>query len=69
MSAIATPPFALDAPPARRKRRAGEGRPAWKTIVIVTAAYLIAFVFVVGHAARGSTRWISLGFLPKSMLQ
>src|SRR6185437_4314521 len=46
MSAIATPSFALDSPLARRKKRAGEGRPTWKTIVIVTAAYLIAFVFV-----------------------
>ena len=46
MSAIATPQFTVGSPPARRKKRAGEGRPTWKTIVIVTAAYLIAFVFV-----------------------
>jgi multiple sugar transport system permease protein len=46
MSAIATPQFTVGSPPARRRKRAGEGRPTWKTIVIVTAAYLIAFVFV-----------------------
>ena len=33
----------------------------WKPIFIGTVL-LIAFVLVVGHAARGSTRWISLGF-------
>jgi len=33
----------------------------WKPIFAGTVL-LIAFVFVVGHAARGSTRWISLGF-------
>ncbi|MGH3000157.1 MAG: FtsW/RodA/SpoVE family cell cycle protein, partial [Gaiellaceae bacterium] len=33
----------------------------WKPIFVATAL-LIAFVYVVGHAARGSTRWISLGF-------
>jgi rod shape determining protein RodA len=33
----------------------------WKPIYVGTVL-LIAFVFVVGHAARGSTRWISLGF-------
>jgi rod shape determining protein RodA len=33
----------------------------WKPIFIGTSL-LIAFVFLVGHAARGSTRWISLGF-------
>jgi rod shape determining protein RodA len=33
----------------------------WKPI-FGGAVLLIAFVFVVGHAARGSTRWISLGF-------
>ncbi|HKT44024.1 MAG TPA: rod shape-determining protein RodA [Gaiellaceae bacterium] len=33
----------------------------WRPIFIGTAA-LIAFVFLAGHAARGSTRWISLGF-------
>jgi rod shape determining protein RodA len=33
----------------------------WKAIFAGTVL-LIAFVFVVGHAARGSTRWISLGF-------
>jgi rod shape determining protein RodA len=36
-------------------------RRAWKPIFAGTVL-LIAFVFVVGHAARGSTRWISLGF-------
>ncbi|HZV27641.1 MAG TPA: hypothetical protein VFG00_15290 [Acidothermaceae bacterium] len=44
MSAIATPPVARDTPLARRRKRAGEQRPTWKTIAIVTAAYLIAFV-------------------------
>lgn len=33
----------------------------WRPIFIGTAL-LIAFVFLAGHAARGSTRWISLGF-------
>ena len=33
----------------------------WKAIFTGTSL-LIAFVYVVGHAARGSTRWISLGF-------
>jgi rod shape determining protein RodA len=33
----------------------------WRAIFIGTAA-VIAFVLLVGHAARGSTRWISLGF-------
>ncbi len=33
----------------------------WKPIFGATVL-LIAFVFVIGHAARGSTRWISLGF-------
>lgn len=33
----------------------------WKPIFL-GMVLLIAFVFVVGHAARGSTRWISLGF-------
>jgi rod shape determining protein RodA len=33
----------------------------WRPIFGATVL-LIAFVFVVGHAARGSTRWISLGF-------
>jgi rod shape determining protein RodA len=33
----------------------------WRAIFIGTAG-LIAVVFLVGHAARGSTRWISLGF-------
>ena len=33
----------------------------WKPI-FGGAVLLIAFVFLAGHAARGSTRWISLGF-------
>jgi rod shape determining protein RodA len=33
----------------------------WRAIFIATAV-LIAFVLLVGHAAHGSTRWISLGF-------
>ena len=33
----------------------------WRAIFIGTAV-VIAFVLLVGHAARGSTRWISLGF-------
>jgi rod shape determining protein RodA len=33
----------------------------WRAIFIGTAA-VIAFVLLVGHAAHGSTRWISLGF-------
>jgi rod shape determining protein RodA len=33
----------------------------WRAIFAGTAA-VIAFVLLVGHAARGSTRWISLGF-------
>jgi rod shape determining protein RodA len=33
----------------------------WRGIFIGTAA-VIAFVLLIGHAARGSTRWISLGF-------
>ena len=33
----------------------------WKVVFIGTTM-LIAFVFVVGHAARGSTRWINVGF-------
>jgi rod shape determining protein RodA len=33
----------------------------WRGIFIGTAV-VIAFVLLVGHAARGSTRWISLGF-------
>ena len=33
----------------------------WKPIFAGTVV-LIAFVLLVGHAARGSTRWISLGF-------
>jgi rod shape determining protein RodA len=33
----------------------------WRGIFIGTAT-VIAFVLLVGHAARGSTRWINLGF-------
>jgi rod shape determining protein RodA len=33
----------------------------WRGIFIGTAV-VIAFVLLIGHAARGSTRWISLGF-------
>ena len=33
----------------------------WRAIFAGTAV-VIAFVLVIGHAARGSTRWISLGF-------
>ncbi|HEX5173285.1 MAG TPA: rod shape-determining protein RodA [Gaiellaceae bacterium] len=33
----------------------------WRAIFVGTAV-VIAFVLLVGHAARGSTRWISLGF-------
>ena len=33
----------------------------WKVIFVVTTL-LIAFVLVIGHAARGSTRWITVGF-------
>src|SRR5215472_14498436 len=33
----------------------------WRAIFIGTAV-VIAFVLLIGHAARGSTRWISLGF-------
>ena len=33
----------------------------WRVIFVGTAG-LIAFVFLVGHASHGSTRWISLGF-------
>ncbi len=33
----------------------------WRAIFIGTCV-VIAFVLLVGHAARGSTRWISLGF-------
>jgi rod shape determining protein RodA len=33
----------------------------WRGIFIGTAV-VVAFVLLVGHAARGSTRWISLGF-------
>ena len=33
----------------------------WRGIFIGTAA-VIAGVLLIGHAARGSTRWISLGF-------
>jgi rod shape determining protein RodA len=33
----------------------------WRGIFIGTAL-VIAFVLLIGHAARGSTRWISLGF-------
>jgi rod shape determining protein RodA len=33
----------------------------WRVIFIGTAV-VIAFVLLIGHAARGSTRWISLGF-------
>jgi rod shape determining protein RodA len=33
----------------------------WKVIFIGMSS-LIAFVFVIGHAARGSTRWINVGF-------
>ncbi|HKU56619.1 MAG TPA: rod shape-determining protein RodA [Gaiellaceae bacterium] len=33
----------------------------WRGIFVGTAV-VIAFVLLVGHAARGSTRWISLGF-------
>ena len=36
-------------------------RRLWKTIFIGTAG-LIAIVFLLGHAARGSTRWINVGF-------
>jgi rod shape determining protein RodA len=35
----------------------------WRAIFIGTAV-VIAFVLLIGHAARGSTRWISLGFFP-----
>jgi rod shape determining protein RodA len=33
----------------------------WRAIFIGTAV-VIAFVLLIGHAARGSTRWINLGF-------
>jgi rod shape determining protein RodA len=33
----------------------------WRPIFVGTAV-VIAFVLLIGHAARGSTRWISLGF-------
>jgi rod shape determining protein RodA len=33
----------------------------WRGIFVGTAV-VIAFVLLIGHAARGSTRWISLGF-------
>ncbi|HKC77446.1 MAG TPA: FtsW/RodA/SpoVE family cell cycle protein [Gaiellaceae bacterium] len=33
----------------------------WRAIFIGTAT-VIAFVLLIGHAARGSTRWINLGF-------
>src|SRR5205085_5276667 len=33
----------------------------WRAIFIGTGV-VIAFVLLIGHAARGSTRWISLGF-------
>src|SRR5215468_5147420 len=33
----------------------------WRAIFVGTAV-VIAFVLLVGHAAHGSTRWISLGF-------
>ncbi len=33
----------------------------WRAIFVGTAV-VIAFVLLIGHAARGSTRWISLGF-------
>ena len=33
----------------------------WK-VIFIGMTTLIAFVFVVGHAARGSTRWINVGF-------
>ncbi|HZD86750.1 MAG TPA: FtsW/RodA/SpoVE family cell cycle protein [Gaiellaceae bacterium] len=33
----------------------------WRGIFVFTGG-LVAIVFLIGHAARGSTRWISLGF-------
>ena len=33
----------------------------WRAIFVATAV-VIAFVLLIGHAAHGSTRWISLGF-------
>jgi len=36
-------------------------RRLWKAIFVGTAG-LIAIVFLLGHAARGSTRWINVGF-------